>query len=190
MILLIDNYDSFTYNIKQEVEVLGFKCIVSRNDEITLQEIEALQPEKIIISPGPGRPEDAGITLSLLNYFAGKIPVLGICLGHQALGHIHGGKITHGPKPMHGKVSVIQHSNLGVFEGLKSELRVARYHSLVIDRTSLPESLEVTALSDDGQIMGVRNRGLKQEGLQFHPESIATESGRAMIKNFLERQAS
>ncbi len=190
MILLIDNYDSFTYNVKQEIEVLGYECLVKRNDEITLDEIAKLAPEKIVISPGPGRPEDAGITLSLLERFAGKIPVLGICLGHQAMGHFHGGNVVRGKRPMHGKVSQISHSDIGVFSGLARELQVARYHSLVIEKATHPSTLEVTALSDDGEIMGMRNVAMKQEGVQFHPESIATESGRAMMANVLSRKDS
>ena len=190
MILLIDNYDSFTYNVKQEIETLGFECLVFRNDEITLSEIDALKPAKIVISPGPGRPEDAGITLKLIERFAGKIPVLGICLGHQALGYSHGGNIVRGKRPMHGKISKLDHQGIGMFSGLASPLNIARYHSLIIEKETLPITLEVTALSDDGEIMGVRNVKLMQEGVQFHPESIATESGRAMMANFLNRSES
>ncbi len=187
MILLIDNYDSFTFNVKQEIEVLGFSCLVKRNDEITLEEIKRLAPEKIVISPGPGRPESAGITLDLLKEFAGKIPVLGICLGHQAIGHFSGGNIIRGKRPMHGKVSKLTHTNKGVFFGLPAALDVARYHSLVIEKSTVPACLEVTAISEDGEIMGVQNLALMQEGVQFHPESIATESGRKMMENFLKR---
>ena len=187
MILLIDNYDSFTYNIKQEVEILGHECKVVRNDEITLDEIKTLNPKKIILSPGPGRPESAGITISVIREFAGKIPVLGICLGHQALGHAHGSKVIRAKVPMHGKISEISHEGKGVFQGLAPRLKVARYHSLVIERETLSEDLEITALTEEGEIMGVRNVLLKQEGLQFHPESFATESGRSMMRNFLER---
>ena len=187
MILLIDNYDSFTYNVKQEIEILGFECTVIRNDQITLQEIEKMAPKKIVISPGPGRPESAGITLEVLKYFACKIPIFGICLGHQAMGHSHGSKVVLGAQPMHGKISPIRHENKGVFEGLPQPLQVARYHSLVIDPKTLGNGLEITAMSDDGEIMGVRNVSAKQEGVQFHPESFATEYGRKMIQNFLER---
>jgi para-aminobenzoate synthetase component 2 len=190
MILLIDNYDSFTYNVKQEIEVLGYECVVKRNDEITLAEIEKLSPDKIVISPGPGRPEEAGITLSVLEKFAGIIPVFGICLGHQAMGHFHRGKVIRGKRPMHGKISKISHTNTGVFWGLPGDLKVARYHSLVIEKETLPPTLEVTAVSEDGEIMGVRNVAMKQEGVQFHPESIATDSGRAMMANFLSRKDS
>lgn len=188
MILLIDNYDSFTFNVKQEIEVLGFECLVRRNDEITLKEIHELGPQKIVISPGPGRPESAGITLELLKAFAGKTPVFGICLGHQAIGHFSGGNIIRGKRPMHGKVSKISHEGRGVFEGLAPSLSVARYHSLVIEKKTVPACLEVTAMSEDGEIMGVRNISLMQEGVQFHPESIATEFGRKMMENFLKRK--
>ena len=187
MILLIDNYDSFTYNIKQEVEILGYECEVVRNDAITLADITRMNPKKIILSPGPGRPEAAGITLSVIKEFGGKIPVFGICLGHQALGHAHGSNVIRAKEPMHGKISEIAHEGKGVFEGLPPHLKVARYHSLVIEKETLVPSLEITALSSDGEIMGVRNSELKQEGVQFHPESFATESGRQMLKQFLER---
>lgn len=189
MILLIDNYDSFTYNVKQEIEVLGFTCQVVRNDQINIDDIRKLRPDKIVISPGPGRPEAAGITPELLKAFAGQVPVFGICLGHQAMGYFAGGNIVRGKTPMHGKVSKITHQGLGVFEGLPPELSVARYHSLVIERATAPASLEITALSEDGEIMGVRNQKLLQEGVQFHPESIATECGRKMIENFLKRKS-
>jgi len=188
MILLIDNYDSFTYNVKQEIEILGFECRVFRNNKITIEEIKALAPEKIVISPGPGRPEDAGITMDVIREFAGKIPLLGICLGHQALGHFHGSKIIRGKHPMHGKISTITHQGKGVFNGLDLSLEVVRYHSLVIDQKTLHPILEVTALSDDGEIMGVRIPSLKQEGVQFHPESFATQYGRRMMSNFLQRE--
>lgn len=187
MILLIDNYDSFTYNIKQEVEILGFECKVFRNDEITIDEIRKLAPEKIILSPGPGRPEAAGILLEAIGAFAGEIPVLGVCLGHQALGQFHGSKVVRAKVPMHGKISVLSHTGEGVFQGLTPQLKVARYHSLVIDRNTLNPALQITAETEDGEIMGVRNVSMKQEGVQFHPESFATESGRMMIRNFLER---
>ncbi len=187
MILLIDNYDSFTYNVKQEIEILGYACNVVRNDQITLDEIHRLKPQKIVISPGPGRPEHAGITVAVLKEFAGKIPVLGICLGHQALGIVHGCPVIRAQQPMHGKISKLSHSGQGVFKGLPNPLSVARYHSLVIDSKNLAASLEVTATTEDGEIMGVQNLELKQEGVQFHPESFATESGRLMMKNFLER---
>jgi anthranilate synthase component 2 len=187
MILLIDNYDSFTYNVKQEIEILGYECLVVRNDQITLAEIHALAPSKIVISPGPGRPEDAGICIDVLREFAGKIPVLGICLGHQAIGYFHESKVIRAQQPMHGKISKITHQGQGMFAGLPADLSVARYHSLIIDQKTLAPNLEITAMSDDGEIMGVRDVKLKQEGVQFHPESIATESGRAMMKNFLGR---
>lgn len=188
MILLIDNYDSFTYNVKQEIEILGFDCQVVRNDQITVAEIAALQPAKIVISPGPGRPEDAGITLAVWQEFAGKIPVFGICLGMQALGHVHGAKIVRGKQPMHGKISTLSHLGQGVFNGLDLTLDVVRYHSLVVERASLPSLLQITALSEDGEIMGIRVPTLWQEGVQFHPESFATQYGRRMMSNFLERE--
>jgi anthranilate synthase/aminodeoxychorismate synthase-like glutamine amidotransferase len=187
MILLIDNYDSFTYNVKQVIETLGVRCEVVRNDQITLGGIESLAPRAIVISPGPGRPEDAGITVPVLQKFRGIIPVFGICLGHQAIGLAGGAKVVRARRPMHGKVSRIRHESVGVFDGLPAELQVARYHSLVIDESTLTPGLEITARSDDGEIMGVRNAEALQEGVQFHPESIATESGREMIANFLKR---
>ncbi len=187
MILLIDNYDSFTYNLKQEIEILGFECRVVRNNEITTEEIRVMNPEKIVISPGPGRPENAGIIIDVLREFAGKIPVFGVCLGLQAMGYFHGAKIVRAREPMHGKVSNITHAGLGVFTGLNDSIAVARYHSLVIDPETLGEALQVTATTSEGEIMGARSVKLKQEGVQFHPESIATESGRQMMKNFLTR---
>ena len=190
MILLIDNYDSFTYNVKQEIEVLGYECRVVRNDQMTVAELLQLKPEKIVISPGPGRPEDAGVTLELMKSVAGKIPLFGICLGHQALGLFHGGKVIRAQKPMHGKMSTVSHQDRGVFEGLPSKIEVVRYHSLVIEKSSMPASLEVTATSEDGEVMGVRNVSMKQEGVQFHPESFATRDGRSMMKKFLERKES
>lgn len=187
MILLIDNYDSFTYNIKQEIEILGYECKVFRNDKISISEIISLNPKKIIISPGPGKPEDAGITLDVIREFAGKTPIFGICLGHQALGYYHGSKIIRGKKPMHGKISVITHQGKGVFNELEQGLEVVRYHSLVIDQSRLNPILEITAMSEDQEIMGVRIPSLKQEGVQFHPESFATQQGRRMFSNFLGR---
>ncbi len=187
MILLIDNYDSFTYNVKQEIEVLGFECLVIRNDQITIPEIKKLNPSKIVISPGPGHPEQSGVTLPILKEFAGVTPVFGICLGLQAIGLSHGAKVIRAITPMHGKVTKIFHEGKGVFQGLKQELLVARYHSLVIDSHFSAPDFEVTARTEDGEIMGARNVRLKQEGVQFHPESIATESGRQMMKNFLTR---
>jgi anthranilate synthase component 2 len=189
MILLIDNYDSFTYNLKQYVEELGHDCVVHRNDAISLREIEALAPKRIIISPGPGTPDSAGITLALISHFSGKIPILGVCLGHQAIGQAFGGRVVRAPTPMHGKISVVNHVCSGVFENLSRPLRVARYHSLVVERSSLPSCLEVTAESEDGLVMALRHRayvgGHAIEGVQFHPESIATENGHQLLSNFL-----
>ena len=188
MILLIDKYDSFTYNVKQEIEILGFECKVFRNNQITVDEVLALSPQKIVLSPGPGRPEHAGIMIELLQNTAGKIPVFGICLGLQAIGYAHGAAIVRAEKPMHGKISLIQHQGTGVFENLPKPIAVARYHSLVIDRNTLSPNLEITAETESGEIMGVRSHLDLQEGVQFHPESIATESGRQMMKNFLTRK--
>ncbi len=187
MILLIDNYDSFTYNVKQEVNQLGYECRVVRNDAISLAGIRRLNPSRIIISPGPGRPEDSGITLEVLREHAGITPIFGICLGHQAIGLMNGGKIVRAKRPIHGKLSKIKHEGKGVFSGLQKQLSVARYHSLIIERDSIPAELEITAVAEDGEIMGVRNFRLKQEGVQFHPESFATEQGRHMIQYFLEK---
>lgn len=185
MILLIDNYDSFTYNIKQYIEELGSECAVYRNDALSLREIEMLAPEKIVLSPGPGNPDSAGITLDLICEFAGKIPILGVCLGHQAIGQAFGGKVVRAPQPKHGKVSKITHQGRGVFSGLPSPYRVARYHSLIVDRDSLPSCLEVTAESEDGLIMGIQHLNHDIQGVQFHPESVATEHGHELFKNFL-----
>jgi anthranilate synthase component 2 len=189
MILLIDNYDSFTYNLKQEIEILGFHCEVYRNDEISLKEIQKLSPEKIVISPGPGDPDSAGITLELIKHFAGKIPILGVCLGHQAIGQAMGGIVRRARVPMHGKISSISHQNTGVFSGIANPVSVVRYHSLVVDRASIPRNFQVTATSDDGEVMGMINAELQLEGVQFHPESVATDQGRTMLKNFLTRKS-
>jgi anthranilate synthase/aminodeoxychorismate synthase-like glutamine amidotransferase len=185
MILLIDNYDSFTYNLKQEIEILGFECRVYRNDEITLDEIRDLAPARIVISPGPGNPDSAGITLSLIREFAGRIPILGVCLGHQAMAQALGGRVVRARKPMHGKISRIAHTGAGVFSGLESPARVARYHSLIVERSSLPAGFAITAESDEGEIMAMRDESRRLEGVQFHPESVATDEGRAMLRNFL-----
>jgi anthranilate synthase/aminodeoxychorismate synthase-like glutamine amidotransferase len=185
MILLIDNYDSFTYNLKQEIEILGFECEVFRNDKITLNEIRKLSPERIVISPGPGDPDSAGITLDLIREFAGEIPILGVCLGHQAIGQAMGGQVRRARVPMHGKLSPVNHTGKGVFKGIENPVSVVRYHSLVVEKDSIPPSFTITAMSDDGEVMGIMNAELKLEGVQFHPESIATEQGRAMLKNFL-----
>ena len=193
MILMIDNYDSFTYNVVQYLGELHADVKVVRNDEITLDEIEKLAPEKIVVSPGPCTPNEAGISVALIRQFAGRVPILGICLGHQSIGQAFGGKIVRAAEVMHGKTSPIFHNNSGVFFGLNNPFNATRYHSLVIDKASLPDCLEVTAwtkTSDDrvDEIMGVRHREFAVEGVQFHPESILTEHGHDLLRNFLEGQ--
>jgi anthranilate synthase component II len=185
MLLMIDNYDSFTYNLVQYLGELGEDVSVFRNDEITLEQIEALHPSRVVISPGPCTPSEAGISVPLIQRFAGKLPILGVCLGHQSIGQAFGGKIVHAGQLMHGKTSEIRHNDSGVFHGLPDPLTGTRYHSLVIEKKSLPACLEVTAWTDDGEIMGVRHRDLAVEGVQFHPESILTEKGHELLANFL-----
>jgi|TARA_A100001388_G_scaffold167_1_gene121 anthranilate synthase component 2 len=192
MLLMIDNYDSFTFNVVQYLMELGENVEVWRNDEISVDEIIKAAPEKIVISPGPCTPNEAGISLEVIERLAGSIPILGICLGHQSIGQAFGGHIIRAPKVMHGKLSAIHHSGVGVFEGLPSPYQATRYHSLVIDPSTLPESLEVTAWTEDESgkleaIMGVRHRSLSVEGVQFHPESILSEHGHSLLKNFLAR---
>ncbi len=187
MLLMIDNYDSFTYNIVQYLGELGEDVRTVRNDEITLEQIEKMAPERICISPGPKAPKDAGISLDILREFKGKLPILGVCLGHQAIGEAFGGKVIRAKQVMHGKTSLIAHTGEGVFKGLPSPFTVIRYHSLAIERASLPDCLEVTAWTDDGEIMGVRHKEYDIEGVQFHPESILSEHGHALFKNFLAR---
>jgi len=192
MLLMIDNYDSFTYNLVQYFGELGADVHVHRNDKITIDEIEALNPEKIVLSPGPCTPNEAGISLEVIKHFAGKLPILGVCLGHQSIGQAFGGEIVHARQIMHGKTSPVFHKNLGVFTGLNNPLIATRYHSLVINKNNLPECFEVTAWTqnEDGsldEIMGVRHKTLPIEGVQFHPESILTEQGHALLKNFLDR---
>jgi anthranilate synthase component 2 len=189
MLLMIDNYDSFTYNLVQYLGELGEEVRVFRNDEITLEEIKALAPARIVISPGPCTPNEAGVSVPLIRRFAGEIPILGVCLGHQSIGQAFGGRIVHAKQVMHGKTSRIRHVDQGVFHGLPQPLTATRYHSLVIERESLPAELEVTAWTDDGEIMGVRHRSLPLEGVQFHPESILTERGHELLGNFLGRKA-
>jgi anthranilate synthase component 2 len=188
MLLMIDNYDSFTYNLVQYFGELGEDVAVHRNDEITLADIARLKPARIVVSPGPCTPNEAGVSVPLIKEFAGKIPILGVCLGHQSIGQAFGGKIVHARQLMHGKTSLIQHETAGVFRGLPRPFSATRYHSLVIERSSLPDCLAVTAWTDDGEIMGVRHRTLAVEGVQFHPESILTEHGHQMLKNFLEEK--
>lgn len=186
MLLMIDNYDSFTYNLVQYLGELGEDVKVVRNDAITLEEIETLAPDRIVISPGPCTPKEAGISVPLIRRFAGRMPILGVCLGHQSIGEAFGGKIVHAQQLMHGKTSLIHHRGEGVFQGLPDPFTAIRYHSLAIERDSKPEVLEVTAWTDDGEIMGVRHKALPVEGVQFHPESILTEHGHALLKSFLE----
>ena len=185
MLLMIDNYDSFTYNLVQYFAELGAEVVVHRNDEISVAQIAALNPQHIVISPGPCTPNEAGISVPLINALAGKIPILGVCLGHQSIGQAFGGKIIHAKKLMHGKTSLIHHNNTSVFRGLPDPFTATRYHSLVIERDTLPACLEITAWSDDNEIMGVRHKTLAVEGVQFHPESILTEHGHDLLKNFL-----
>jgi anthranilate synthase component 2 len=187
MLLMIDNYDSFTYNIVQYFGELGEDVRTVRNDEISLNDINELRPDRICISPGPKSPADAGVSVEVLKQFAGKLPILGVCLGHQAIGAAFGGKVVRAKQVMHGKTSLIAHTGEGVFKGLPSPFTVIRYHSLAIERASLPDCLEVTAWTDDGEIMGVRHKEFDIEGVQFHPESILSEHGHALFKNFLER---
>ncbi len=185
MLLMIDNYDSFTYNLVQYLGELGEDVKVIRNDEMGADEIERLAPRRIVLSPGPCTPNEAGVSLELIARFAGRLPLLGVCLGHQAIGQAFGGKIIHAKTLMHGKVSRIHHSGKGVFSGLPTPYDATRYHSLAIERASCPQELEVTAWTEDGEIMGVRHRTLPIEGVQFHPESILTEHGHALLRNFL-----
>jgi anthranilate synthase component 2 len=191
MLLMIDNYDSFTYNLVQYFGELGADVQVYRNDQISVADIEKLAPERIVVSPGPCTPNEAGVSVDVIKTFAGRVPILGVCLGHQSIGQAFGGTIVHAGKIMHGKTSMIHHKDAGVFRGLANPLEATRYHSLVIEKSSLPECLEVTAwtVAADGkmdEIMGVRHRTLAVEGVQFHPESILTEQGHEMLKNFLD----
>ena len=186
MLLMIDNYDSFTYNLVQYFGELGQEVKVIRNDEMQAGEIEALCPERIVISPGPCTPNEAGVSLEVIRRFAGRVPILGVCLGHQAIGQAFGGRVVHAKTLMHGKVSQVHHAGAGVFAGLPSPYNATRYHSLAIEKESCPAELEITAWTQDGEIMGVRHRSLPVEGVQFHPESILTEHGHALLGNFLK----
>jgi anthranilate synthase component 2 len=186
MLLMIDNYDSFTYNLVQYFGELGEEVRVYRNDAITLKEIAAMKPDHLVISPGPCSPKEAGISVAAIKEFASKIPMLGVCLGHQSIGYAFGGEIVHAKTMMHGKVSPIHHTDKGVFKGLPNPLTATRYHSLAIRRDTLPDCLEVTAWTDDGEIMGVRHKTLAVEGVQFHPESIMTERGHDLLRNYLQ----
>jgi anthranilate synthase/aminodeoxychorismate synthase-like glutamine amidotransferase len=185
MILVLDNYDSFTYNLVQYLGELGAEVRVARNDQVGLEQIAHMRPERLVISPGPGTPDTAGVTLGLIGRFAGAVPILGVCLGHQAIGQAFGGKVVRAGQVMHGKVSRIRHDGRGVFAGVPEDFIATRYHSLVVERSSLPAALAVTAESEDGEIMGLRHRQLAVEGVQFHPEALLTEHGHQMLENFL-----
>lgn len=185
MLLLIDNYDSFTYNLVQYFAELGVNVAVFRNDELTLEQIEEKHPQQIVISPGPGTPDDAGVSLEVVKRFAGKIPLLGVCLGHQTIAQTFGGKVVRAQVLMHGKASEISHDGRTIFQGLDDQIPAGRYHSLIVERSSLPECLEISATTADGVIMGLRHRQLAVEGVQFHPESILTDSGKKLLGNFL-----
>ncbi|MDH4095953.1 MAG: aminodeoxychorismate/anthranilate synthase component II [Betaproteobacteria bacterium] len=186
MILVLDNYDSFTYNLVQYLGELGADVKVIRNDEATVDAVEAMHPERVVISPGPCTPNEAGISLALIGRMAGKVPILGVCLGHQAIGQAFGGKVVRARQVMHGKVSRIRHDGRGVFAGVPEDFVATRYHSLVVERATLPAALEESARSEDGEIMGLRHRSLPVEGVQFHPEALLTEHGHRMLENFLK----
>jgi anthranilate synthase/aminodeoxychorismate synthase-like glutamine amidotransferase len=186
-VLVIDNIDSFVYNLVQYLGELGARPVVVRNNDITVGEALATKVDAVLLSPGPGRPEDAGILCDAITAFAGKAPVFGVCLGHQAIGHVFGGNVIRAPELLHGKTSLVHHHNTGVFSGLESPVQATRYHSLVVEAATLPDCLEVTATTDDGMIMGMRHRDVDVEGVQFHPESILTNHGHKMLANFLAR---
>lgn len=185
MLLIIDNYDSFTYNLVQYLGELGAEMKVVRNDQMTVDELDELGPERILISPGPGTPDAAGVTLGVIERFAGRLPVLGVCLGHQAIGQHFGGKVIRAPEPVHGKPVEIIHDGKTVFEGIPNNFAAGRYHSLIVDRNEWPDELEISAESPDGLVMGLRHREKRIEGVQFHPESILTEHGKQLLQNFL-----
>jgi anthranilate synthase/aminodeoxychorismate synthase-like glutamine amidotransferase len=187
MVLVIDNYDSFTYNLVQYLGELGATVVVRRNDEATIDALRALAPARVVISPGPGRPEQAGVSLEVIKEFGPRLPLLGVCLGHQAIGLAFGGDVIRAPLPIHGKTSTVEHNSQGVFAGLSSSFQAGRYHSLVVDETSMPGELEVTARTkEDGLVMGLRHRTMPIHGVQFHPESVLTNEGRRILRNFLE----
>lgn len=190
MILMIDNYDSFVYNLVQFLGELGEEIVVKRNNEITVEEISKLAPEIIVLSPGPCSPNEAGICTDVVNYFKGKTPILGICLGHQTIGHVFGGNVVKAITPVHGKVHSIKHNNSGVFKNLNNPLNVTRYHSLIVDKESLPEELEITAYTNEGEIMGLRHKKYLIEGVQFHPEAILSEQGHDILRNFINEARS
>jgi len=185
MILLLDNYDSFTYNVFQALSSMGEEVRIIRNDHVTLEEIAAMELKAIVISPGPGTPDDAGISKALVKRFAGQMPILGICLGHQVIGEVFGGRVIRAPEPIHGKVSFIKHQGQGLYQGVSDPFPAGRYHSLIVAQTGLPDCLEVTAATSDGLIMGIRHRDFAVEGLQFHPESILTPEGKQLLRNFI-----
>ncbi len=186
MIFVLDNYDSFTYNLVQYMGELGAEMVIRRNDELTPEEIEALRPERIVLSPGPCTPQEAGISIPLIRHFAGKVPILGVCLGHQAIGAAFGGKVIRAPQLMHGKTSEVEHDGNSIFAGIGTPMRCTRYHSLIVEEKSLPPELEVSARTADGIIMGLRHREYQIEGVQFHPESVLTQDGKQLIQNFLD----
>ena len=186
MVLMIDNYDSFTYNLVQYLAELGAQVRVVRNDEISVDEVRSLAPRAIVISPGPSAPDQAGISLELVQHLAGRVPIFGVCLGHQTIGQAFGGKVVRAKRVMHGKVSAVRHDGEGVFRGLPAEFRATRYHSLAVERASLPACLKITAEAEDGEIMGLRHREYAVEGVQFHPEALLTEHGHRMLQNFIE----
>lgn len=186
MIFVLDNYDSFTYNLVQYMGELGAEMTIRRNDELTVDEVESLAPERVLLSPGPCTPQEAGISIDLIQRFAGKVPILGICLGHQAIGAAFGGEVVRAPKLMHGKTSEVEHDGKTIFTGIDSPMTCTRYHSLIVSDQNLPGDLEVSARTADGTIMGLRHRQYPVEGVQFHPESVLTDDGKRLIKNFLE----
>lgn len=188
MLLLVDNYDSFTYNLYQYLSELGAEVVVRRNDQLTLDEVVAMQPAQIVISPGPCTPNEAGLSCQIVKTFGSMIPTLGVCLGHQAIGQVYGGRVIRAPEPMHGKTSLMYHQGQGVFQNLPTPFEANRYHSLIVERETLPDELEITAETDDGLIMGLRHRRYPVEGVQFHPESIMTPMGKDLLRNFLAKQ--
>ena len=186
MVFVLDNYDSFTFNLVQYMGELGADVVVRRNDELTPKEIEALTPDRIVLSPGPCTPQEAGISIDLIRHMAGKVPILGVCLGHQAIGAAFGGNVVRAPKLMHGKTSQVEHDGKTIFAGIKSPMTCTRYHSLIVQEQGLPKDLEISARTADGTIMGLRHRRFPVEGVQFHPESVLTDDGKRLIQNFLE----
>lgn len=186
-ILVLDNYDSFVFNLVQYLGELGAEPLVHRCDSLTIEQIDALAPDGVLISPGPGRPEDAGLSNEVIGHFAGRVPVFGVCLGHQCIGQIYGGDVVRAPEIMHGKTSLIEHTGVGVFQGLPNPFEATRYHSLVVQRDTMPDVLEITAQTSDGLVMGLRHREFDVEGVQFHPESILTAGGHQLVGNFLDR---